>query len=348
MANLKRPLTNSTSNLPLIRLSSINPFLLELSRRRANARDLLRDMNLPDDVPASGELFVSALAIYEFVERSADAANDPYFGYQIGQALELHEWEPITRAVEEAQTVGELLNRFIVYSHDHTSSTHFFLTTEGDRSTFGFRRVIDPPATPAQNDAFYLGFLGRLLMRATRDHWDPALVLFKVADPDAIPPLPDRLRIVRGDKHGMQASFPTDWLFNPFEKSAFHAETPNSGLTHLPESLTDSLRLALIPHLHEPDLTVERAAEICGYNKRKLSRKLREKGTTIAKEIAKLRAERAGKDLAHSDRRIADIALSLGFKDPTVFSRAFKNWTGQSPQEYRRNHRKSILEGERQ
>jgi AraC-like DNA-binding protein len=91
--------------------------------------------------------------------------------------------------------------------------------------------------------------------------------------------------------------------------------------------------------LHEPDLTVEKAAKICGYKIRRLSRELRDEGTTLSKEIAGLRAARAKKDLADSDQRVAEIALAVGFRDPTVFSRAFKNWTEQSPQEYRRTHR---------
>jgi AraC-like DNA-binding protein len=91
--------------------------------------------------------------------------------------------------------------------------------------------------------------------------------------------------------------------------------------------------------LHEPDLTVAKAARICGYNNRRLSRELRGEGTTISREIAKLRAACAKKNLADTDQRIAKIALAVGFRDPTVFSRAFKNWTEQSPQEYRRTHR---------
>jgi AraC-like DNA-binding protein len=91
--------------------------------------------------------------------------------------------------------------------------------------------------------------------------------------------------------------------------------------------------------LHEPDLTVAKAAKLCGYNKRRLSRELRDEGTTISKEVAKLRAERAKKNLADTNQRVAQIALTVGFTDPTVFSRAFKNWTEQSPQEYRRNHK---------
>jgi AraC-like DNA-binding protein len=81
------------------------------------------------------------------------------------------------------------------------------------------------------------------------------------------------------------------------------------------------------------------AARICGHDRRRLSRELREQGTTLSKEIAKLREEKASQGLAGTNRRVSEIAQTVGFTDPTVFSRAFKNWTGQSPREYRRTHR---------
>ena len=51
------------------------------------------------------------------------------------------------------------------------------------------------------------------------------------------------------------------------------------------------------------------------------------------------REEKAADELNSTTRRVSEIAQSVGFTDPTVFSRAFKNWTGQSPQEYRRTHK---------
>jgi len=328
-----------TSSLPLIRLSAINPFLLELGRRGADAAALLRSLGLPEDIPASNELFVSSLSIYELVERSAEIAEDRYLGFKLGSQLEIHEWEPIALAASEARTVGELLTRFTLYAVEHSSATEFFLRTKGEQSTFGFDRVIDPPTLPGQNDAFYLGFMSRLLMHATRDHWDASQVLFRVADPGCVPKTHDGLRIAGGDKRGIHIRFPSQWLLEPYEKSTFLKSSVEKVHGHPPDSLIGSLHAALMPHLHEPNLTVEKAARICGYKNRRLSRELRDEGTTLSKEIAKLRAESAKKSLADTDQRVAEIALAVGFRDPTVFSRAFRNWTEQSPQEYRRTHR---------
>ena len=330
---------NMTSNLPLIRLSAINPFLLELRRRGVDAQSMLQDLGLPTAIPASHDLFVASTAVYELVERSAELAGDKFLGFAIGSALDLADWGPITSATEKASTVGELLTMFAVNAAEHSTATKFYLSTDGERSTFGFERVKNPPFRPGQNDAFYMGFMSQLLKHATRDHWDATSVLFSVADPECIPANGDAYRVTKGGRSGVKITFPSQWLFERFKKSLFNASAGKETQSEIPQSLVDSVRIALRPHLQDHDLTADKAAKICGYDRRRLSRELRKRGTTLSKEIAKLRAEKASQDLAGTDHRVADIAQTVGFTDPTVFSRAFKNWTGQSPQEYRRTHK---------
>jgi len=322
--------------IPLVRLSAINPFLKELASRDIDAGILLEDQGLPAQIPASSDLFVSALSMYSMVEEAAVLADDPSLGVTIGSKLDLLAWEPIAQAAESAVTIGDLLNRFVLNSRDHSSSIHQSIETAGNRTTFMFKRVIEPQFVPAQNDAFYLGFMTRLMQSATADSWRPDNVLITVSDPQAIPEEFADLRVVKGDHSGFRMSFPTEWLFEPFEKSAFRRRVQRASHSFPPQSLIEAVHRAIAPHIHEDDLTVDRAAVLCGIDKRKLARKLQGKGTTIKKEIAYLRQERAEKALANSEQRILDIAAKVGFSDPTVFSRAFKNWTGQSPQEFRR------------
>jgi AraC-like DNA-binding protein len=329
----------SASDLPLIRLSSINPFIIELGHRDIDAASLLQACGLPRDTPASSDLFVAPIAIYDFVERSAKIAEDLHLGYKVGTQLNLQDWEPIALATAKAGTIGELLSYFTIYALEHSSATSFYLNTTGQRSIFGFERSVTSKRRLGQIDAFYLGFMSRLLLQATGDSWDSSAVLFKVADPDAIPPTPEHLRIATGDNLGIQIEFPTGWLFKPFVRSAFAARLAESDARMPRSSILDAMHHALRPHLHEPDLTIDRAAEFCGHDSRKLAQRLREQGTTIGKEIAKLREQRAGRELAETNRRISDIAHAVGFTDPTVFSRAFKKWSGMPPQEYRRRHR---------
>jgi AraC-like DNA-binding protein len=325
-------------NLPLIRLSAVNPFLTELVGRGIDARQILREMDLPEKIPASSELFVSSNAMYRIVERAGELSNDALFGYKIGSRTDLGDWSPMARAVSEAKTVADLLSRFIVYALEHSSSTKFFLKTEGERATFGLRRLTQPPVVPAHNDAFYVGLISKMLSSATHAKWQPSAVLFQIVDPISVPNFEDGLRIVKGDSLGIRASFPSEWLFEKFEKSAFRNNLIGVTDTFPPQSLLESMRMALRPHLHEPNLSVDRAAAICGYQTRKLAALLRAEGTTVGKELSKLRAARAQEELTSTDSRIFDVAKSVGFSDATVFSRAFKNWTGESPQNYRKHN----------
>lgn len=327
------------ANVPLIRLSAFNPFLQELVSRKLDPGKLLVEQGLPPTIPASSELFVSALSMYTLVEQAAAFAGDPYLGATVGGKLDPLAWEPIAAAAESAGTVGELLGRFVVNATDHSSGTVFSVETTGDRAIFGFRRVIEPPFAPAQNDAFYTGFMVNIMKSATGEHWQADRVLVQVSDPAAIPPDYNDLHIARGDYRGFRMHFPADWLFEKFEHPTFAFRINKAVEAHPPGSLIESVRQAILPHIHEEGLTVDRAAQLCGAGKRQLSRKLKDKGTTLAREIAALRRERAAQALVTTNDRVADIAGRVGFIDPTVFSRAFKNWTGQSPQHFRRDHR---------
>jgi len=173
------------------------------------------------------------LSIYELVERSAEIAGDPYLGFRLGSQLDLNKWEPIALAASEAQTVGELLTRFTLNAVEHSSSTAFYLRIEGEHSAFGFERAISPPTLPGQNDAFYLGFMSRLLMHATHDRWDASQVLFLVADPNSIPMTEDRLRIAVGDRRGRGWSSPMrNRYFKQTARKKLSGNRPTHCLAH--------------------------------------------------------------------------------------------------------------------
>jgi AraC-like DNA-binding protein len=293
-------------------------------------------------MPIADEVFVPASSVYDFLETAAEAAGDRYLGATVGRNLVLESWPPFAESMDAATSINELLSHFVVNANHHATSVKMALQTEGVRSKFHFQRALSPSTPPSQNDAFYVGLLVTLFRRALGDRWDANQVLAEVCEPGAIPANLGPLTLAQGDNRGVSFSFPSEWLFEPFSKRFFTREhDANQEFVRPPLSLIDSLREALLPHIHESDLTVERGAAICGYEKRKLSRILKSKGTTLVGEIARLREERAVKELEESGRKIADIATSVGFKDPTVFSRAFKNWTGHSPQEYRKNSRNS-------
>jgi len=65
-------------------------------------------------------------------------------------------------------------------------------------------------------------------------------------------------------------------------------------------------------------------------SERTLRRQLEREGTSVRALIADVRLQRA-RELLAVGRPVKDVALSLGFSEPSAFSRAYKRWTGRSP-----------------
>ncbi|QDH20688.1 AraC family transcriptional regulator [Saccharibacillus brassicae] len=61
----------------------------------------------------------------------------------------------------------------------------------------------------------------------------------------------------------------------------------------------------------------------------------RETGTSIQDYLIRYRIDTASAMLGNTDLSIGDIARSVGYADPLVFSKAFKKITGKSPKSYR-------------
>ncbi len=61
-------------------------------------------------------------------------------------------------------------------------------------------------------------------------------------------------------------------------------------------------------------------------------------GFPIATYMKKYRMERAVKLLCETDLRIAEIAQAVGYESQGKFTRAFKDWAGVTPREYRKAH----------
>jgi len=68
---------------------------------------------------------------------------------------------------------------------------------------------------------------------------------------------------------------------------------------------------------------------------RSLQRKLAAEGTTFSKLVETVRHELAEPYLADGSFTLLEISYLLGFSEQSSFSRAFKRWTGFTPQEFR-------------
>ncbi|WP_420589338.1 AraC family transcriptional regulator [Bacterioplanoides sp.] len=106
------------------------------------------------------------------------------------------------------------------------------------------------------------------------------------------------------------------------------------------EGIIGLIRGLLVAPQHEfPSL--ELTAEKMNTSTSTIKRKLREYNTSYQKILNEVRMEIAVDYLQNSDKSIKEICYDLGYQEPSTFSRAFRQWTNMSPQQYRDQYRRT-------
>jgi len=102
-----------------------------------------------------------------------------------------------------------------------------------------------------------------------------------------------------------------------------------------PDTLSETLEACLEPYLLQGYPHIALTAEITGCNVRSLQRKLAIEQTTYSEVVDKVRCHAAMSRLRDSEPNLNEIALKLGYCEHAAFTRAFRRWTGITPNEYR-------------
>ena len=82
---------------------------------------------------------------------------------------------------------------------------------------------------------------------------------------------------------------------------------------------------------------IEEVAVYFNMSSRNLRRRLKEENSSYQSIKDTLRKNHAIKLLNDNNLAINQVAREIGFNEPAGFTRAFKQWTGQTPRQYREN-----------
>lgn len=114
----------------------------------------------------------------------------------------------------------------------------------------------------------------------------------------------------------------------------------NSLLTSLPTQNKFDARLQqhLINAVHSGVVSIDDLAEKMGTSVRGLQRELKAQGLSFQQKLAQIRENLAKQYLQDQSLSLTDIALLLAYSEQSAFQRAFKQWTGQTPLQWRQQH----------
>jgi len=86
---------------------------------------------------------------------------------------------------------------------------------------------------------------------------------------------------------------------------------------------------------------IDLVAETLGMSRRSLQRGLASEGVRYTDLLDAVRLRHAADWLQHTDKPVLEIALDLGYTDPSNFTRAFRRQTGVAPRTYRHGARRT-------
>lgn len=150
--------------------------------------------------------------------------------------------------------------------------------------------------------------------------------------PDTTLPIDLSRTKIRTAQSTHTAMFPMSWL-------AHRPKTRLRKPTNMPQAdhskISDRLLLLFDALEKGQRPTLEAIADCTGMPERTIQRKLAEENTSFFELLDQRAARVALAALKDPRKSIKEVSESLAYSEPAHFTRAFRRWTGQSPQSYR-------------
>jgi AraC-like DNA-binding protein len=331
-------------SVPTIQAKAVEKIIRAAAARGVAARDLYEATNLDPkglDDPDRRIPFAKVVALYE---QGARLTNDDAFGLHVGETVDPKAFDVLGYSVINSSTLGEAFDRAVRYNFIWTNGSCFSIDKSAPRTriVYGY---LDDSITERRHDAeMTFAALASLSRNVTNSDVSPALITFQHDRPGNTT---EHRRIF---KCQVQFSAPANQYFVdssvlnlPIIKADpglcavldRHAE---SLIAKYPrnDSLVEQVRSMIKDELSGGNASLERIADQLSMSGRTLQRKLREHGTSHQELLDQMRRELAMRYLQERELAICEVAYLLGFSESSALHRAFKRWTGKTPNEFRR------------
>ncbi len=284
---------------------------------------------------------VPSEVVAKVFRRAVAVTGDPLFGLEVARHMHARHMH----ALASALVVSSSLREFCVRLERHWR----FWTSEGsvqlvDDPGAAYLEICDvSEATAYESEDAVVAYLTRLMHEASDGRFTPERVELRRPRP-ADGGAAHRAALACPVKFGyrdVRIHLRSGDLDRPWPGGSREVALANEDVVIRYESrLTDAdldtrvLRL-VIEHMANGPLAKADVARALGMSTSKLQQALAKRGTTFSAIVETARIDAAMSHIEDRSMAIKEIAFKLGFSSSSNFARAFKRWTGQSPQEAR-------------
>jgi AraC-like DNA-binding protein len=310
--------------------------------------DVLRQAGLPPGLFDQEKILVTTEELFALHRGLAEASRDPAIGLKLGTEPRVERYDPIGIAAVSARSFRDALQRLARYKQ-LTCPEELSVAERGDESRVQFKWLLaheaEPPLLVDRCFAWVVG----LARRGTGGFINPKRL---------------ELRAATGNREMYEAHFGCPAKFDARQNTIVFAKadldrpflTYNAELfaTIAPQleaelkqalgsrAIGEHVKGVLKQLLAGRRPGIEDVARELHMSSRTLQRRLAEDGKTFQQVMQEARRELARHYLQHSSLELNETAYLLGYEDAHSFFRAFQQWEGRSPGDWRARHARPL------
>ena len=307
-----------------------------------NAPALLRQAGLPPRSLDDPETLISADAVAQLLEDSAQASGTEDFGLRLAAGRTLSHLGPIGLVMRAEPTALEALNTLFRYRRLLNASLLTRLDCCADTITIRESLLVQRAFSIRQSTELALGVMFRILKELLGPEWQPMRVAFMHRPPR------DEARhkaffgptlVFNQDFDGMVCS--AAQLNMPLHHSdprmaRFAQRLLDQALSRQPQEAHETVRQLIVALLPAGRCTAQHVAAHLGVDRRTLHRHLGLEGLTFSSLLDQVRQDLVQRQLEASDLPLNEVAGLLGFSAPSAFAYWFRLRFGCSASAWRR------------
>lgn len=326
-----------------IRAGNLTGFGELVRKLGADPRGILERHAIDPRAIRDPDSYVDSKSVIQLLEGCSQSFNDSLFGLHLGEHQEPEVFGSVATLCRSASSFREALRCFTDYIPVVHCPLVVLEVLEGREITELRWRVQADLGQSAQ--AQYKGALMNLKLlhqvggRSFRPSYVNLTVDTRAKD---IPAIADRFGCsFRGKTQSNVIAFPTAVLDQPVGSAnrllfrllgGYLERVRSASRRSTVERVEDYVRGAL----SSGNCSIEHCAKKLGSSVRTLQATLSDNGLRFSDILERQRVELAKTYLEQGEMTLDDVAAMLGYSEQSSFGRAFKRWTGSTPQHFRR------------